>query len=91
MKFMAKTYMQSATFRDLNLASTEGTMVEYVTSEGFNARRNTKAPPSVVVTSIFFLFSTMLTAYSGILFYKARRDAKNLPQLMEQPLTGIWT
>ena len=83
--------MQSATFRDLGLASTEGNLVEYVTSEGYSAKRNSKKAPSPVGTGIFFLVSSLLTAYGGFMFYKARKEAKNMPQFLDQPLSGVFT
>ena len=85
---MAKTTMLSASFRELALANSEGTLVEYVTREGYSGKRNTKRI-SATGTGIFFLISSMLTLYGGFMFYKARKEAKNVPKFLEQPLSGV--
>jgi hypothetical protein len=91
MKFMAKTNMQSATFSTLSMAQSQGSMSMYVTREGYTAKRNTKKAPNPVGTGIFFLFSFILTSYGAFMFYKARKEAKNMPQFLEQPLSGVFT
>ena len=91
MKFMAKTAMQSATFSTLSLASAQGTLSEYVTREGYTAKRNSKKAPHPGGTGVFFVFSFLLSSYGAFMFYKARKEAKNMPTYLEQPLSGVFT
>ena len=91
MKFMAKTNMQSATFSTLSLASSQGTLSEYVTREGFTAKRNSKKTPNPAGTGIFFAFSFLLSSYGAFMFYKARKEAKNMPSFLETPLSGVFS
>lgn len=91
MKFMAKTAMQSATFSTLSLASAQGTLSEYVTREGYTAKRNSKKAPNPGGTGVFFVFSFLLSSYGAFMFYKARKEAKNMPTYLEQPLSGVFT
>jgi hypothetical protein len=76
MKFMAKTEMYSATFRDLALASTQGTLVNYV--EGYTT--GALKPKSAWVTAFFFLLSMVVLVVGVYMAYKARKDLKNVPQ-----------
>jgi hypothetical protein len=82
MKFMAKTEMHSATFRDLALASTQGTLVNYV--EGYTSSAG--KPKSAWVTAFFFLFSMAVLAGGVYMSYKIRRELKNAPH--KEPLVS---
>jgi hypothetical protein len=80
MKFMAKTEMYSVTFRDLALASTQGTLVNNV--EGYTS--SVGKSKSVGVTVFFFLFSMIILAGGVYMTHKARKDLQNAPQFVSK-------
>lgn len=88
MKFMAKTEMYTATFRDLSLASTQGTLVKYIPVEGYTTeRRQSSSTGSAWVTGIFFILSVAVLSGGIYMAYKVRKDLKEAPQFIsKEPL-----
>ena len=84
MKFMAKTEMYTATFRDLSLASTQGTLVNYIPVEGYTVG---SSKGSTWVTTVFFIVSVAVLAGGIFMSYKVRKDLKGVPQFIsKEPL-----
>lgn len=81
MKFMAKTTMYTATFRDLVLANTQGTLVDHPLSgyrdgnikylSSYNATR------SVFLEYLFLIFSICVLWY-GIVKYRKMKQSKQI-------------
>jgi hypothetical protein len=90
MKFMAKTDMLSATLRDLSLAGLQHSLVEYVPLEGYNAitGSNGNRKRSARLTAAFFVFSAGVLAYGAFLFDRVRKEIKNIPEFLKEPLSG---
>jgi hypothetical protein len=87
MKFMAKTTMYTATYRDLALATTQGTLVDNpvvasytkVSKSAVANLSTTKAQRAAkaFVTSCFFVVSVMFLMYGTVKFWRARKEMRN--------------
>jgi hypothetical protein len=92
MKFMAKTTMNTATFRDLTLANTQGTLVENPLSgyrQGSISYMSSINPRTSFVMEYLFLFVSMFVLIYGLCQFRiARRDAQSGPATttLKQPL-----
>ena len=75
MKFMAKTTMNTATFRDLTLGKTQGTLVNYpFTGNSATQTNYRKLAFGTFFTYVFFLFSTAVCLLGVVSFVKVRRE-----------------
>jgi hypothetical protein len=72
MKFMAKTTMNTATFRDLAVATAQGTLVDQPLAGYYAAR--TSFGMSTLGTYLFFVASILLLIYGIFKFRSARRQ-----------------
>ena len=81
MKFMAKTTMNTATFRDVSLGRTQGTLLPIFSGSG--ARRGFYRLQSVgtVLTYIFTILSFCVFGRGLFYFLKVRREVKYQPDL----------
>jgi hypothetical protein len=94
MKFMAKTTMNAATYRDLSLALQQGTTTDFqLTALSTNGQSKWAAVSSNTgvrsfVTILFFMFSSFMLVLGLLFFRKARREANfNMPSFsLKQPL-----
>jgi len=90
MKFMAKTYMDTAMMRDVVLAHRQGSLVRHVPVSGLKGPvRFVKAKRAMNVfgTTLYFVASIALAAYGVTVFRKARADANFAPNWnLKQPL-----
>jgi hypothetical protein len=86
MKFMAKTTMETATYRDLALASTQGTFVDnpvskyqeyFAYSEVHSASGRVQKAKGVFVTCCLFIVSSLVMAVGMFTFSKARKERRN--------------
>lgn len=93
MKFMAKTTMKTATFRDMALASTQGTLVEvpldalsdgsYFSSSSSSSSANIAG---IFGTVCLFLVSTFILCCGIYLVRKAQKNTNYEPKFnMDQP------
>jgi hypothetical protein len=76
MKFMAKTTMKSATFRDLAVANAQGTLVDSPMS-GYRVQR--KHRQTFFGTYFFFAVSTLFFIASAFRFRRVRKEALLAP------------
>jgi len=83
---MAKTEMNAFTFRDISLASTQGTLVEYVPLLGYTNQSKKRGAVYTFVTLLFFLVSFSILTVGLFMAYKARRDLRRFPQFIKEPL-----
>jgi hypothetical protein len=84
MKFMAKTEMQTATFRDMAAASSQGTLVD---SPLAGYRHKVRATPGTTTTYLYLSFSTFILVFGIFRFLKARRQHNFAPNWSpKQPL-----
>jgi hypothetical protein len=94
MKFAAKTYMDTATIRDVALAARQGTLCEVLPMEGLqvgssSSNRMFSAPKGFDVFSsiLFLVVSCGVLVYGVVVFRKARKDANYAPNWsMKEPL-----
>lgn len=81
MKFMAKTTMYTATFRDLSLASSQGTLVENPLSgyrDGSISYLSTyNVRQSLVKEYLFLILSIMFLTYGLVKYSRARWATNN--------------
>ena len=77
MKFMAKTTMKTATFRDLALASAQGTLVDTPMSGYFNVKN--KARIGAAGTYFFLALSICFFIYGILKFHKIRKEKNFAP------------
>ena len=73
MKFMAKTEMQTATFRDLAVASAQGTLVD---SPLAGYRHKARVNPGMNITYLYMSMSACVLVFGIFRFYKARQERK---------------
>ena len=73
MKFMAKTEMQTATFRDLAVASAQGTLVD---SPLAGYRRKARVMPGMNSTYVYMTMSVCVLFFGIFRFYKARQEQR---------------
>ncbi len=73
MKFMAKTEMQTATFRDLAVASAQGTLVD---SPLAGYRQKARSSPGMIITYLYMSISASVLVFGIFRFYKARQEQK---------------
>ena len=92
MKFMAKTEMNTATFRDLSLAQSQGTLVDrplagFMDSKARNARYMMESA-GTALNYLFFMVSAAVLFYGVTNFWRVRRKVKLAPkaQKMDEPL-----
>ena len=90
MKFMAKTTMQTATFRDLQLARTQGTVVKSPLA-GYKQDRKPfyrKQTLNTVKRYIFFFASLYIFVNAIRYFFRVKRQVKYQPKLgfVKEPL-----
>jgi len=72
MKFMAKTTMNTATFRDMSLGRYQGTLTA-TQMNGYNVNKNWRREAfSNVLTYFFLCVSLVIFGYGSIYFYKAK-------------------
>jgi hypothetical protein len=84
MKFMAKTEMQTATFRDLAVASAQGTLVD---SPLAGYRQKSRARPEVTETYLYLITSACILIFGIFRFRKVRQDHDFAPNWSpKQPL-----
>ena len=89
---MAKTTMNTATFRDLSLARTQGTLVDQPLAGfmGSTARNRNYLLDSVgtLVNYAFLILSLAVLSYGVTNFWKVRRKVKLAPKFhkSEEPL-----
>ena len=76
MKFMAKTTMKTATFRDVSLATAQGTLVDSPLS-GYLA--TSKASSTGAVTTYLFLFASVTVLVYGLVKYRSARTVMSTP------------
>jgi len=76
MKFMAKTVMNTATFRDLTLATSQGTLVSKPLS-GYRVLK--KHRTGMFGTYLYLLCSTSLFIYGIVKFHKIRKEKNFAP------------
>ena len=90
MKFMAKTEMQTATFRDLHLASMQGTLVDFPLEEhaGGSARQSyyRRVAAGTFFTYVSFLFSLVVLVYGIVVFRKLRQSTVSPNWNANEPL-----
>mmetsp|Transcript_34012 Transcript_34012/g.82466 ORF Transcript_34012/g.82466 Transcript_34012/m.82466 type:complete len:431 (-) Transcript_34012:221-1513(-) len=92
MKFMAKTSMNTATFRDLSLAQSQGTLVDSPLAGFMDSRaRSTHymmESAGTVMNYVFLAFSVAILFYGVTNFWRVRRKVKLAPktQKMDEPL-----
>lgn len=94
MKFMAKTTMNAATYRDLSLALQQGTTTGFQLTSLSTKGQSTWAAVSSntgvksFVTVLFFMTSSFMLVLGLLFFRKARREANfNMPSFsLKQPL-----
>jgi hypothetical protein len=83
MKFMAKTTMNTATFRDLAVATAQGTLVDQPLAGYYAARASFGM--TAFGTYVFFALSLLLLVYGIMKFRLARRQGGKEP-----PSTSTW-
>ena len=84
MKFMAKTEMNTATFRDITLATSQGTLVDRPLS-GYRVSKKFRS--DVFGTYFYLLISTSLLIYGIIKFRRIRKEVNFAPNWdPKQPL-----
>jgi hypothetical protein len=86
MKFMAKTEMNAFTFRDISLASTQGTLVDYVPLLGYTNQNKLHSGAYTFVTVSFLIVSLTVLAIGSFMAYKARRELARIPRQVQEPL-----
>jgi hypothetical protein len=86
MKFMAKTEMNAFTFRDISLASTQGTLVDYVPLLGYTNQNKLHSGAYTFVTVSFLIVSLTVLAIGSFMAYKARRELARIPKQVQEPL-----
>jgi hypothetical protein len=87
MKFMAKTTMYTATYRDLALATAQGTLVDnpvvagysYASKSAINNTTKASRAAKAFVTCCFFIASAVILVNGVFKFLKARREMRNGP------------
>lgn len=82
---MAKTEMNAFTFRDISLASTQGTLVEYVPLAGYT-NAATRGAAYTFVTIVLGIFSVSILLCGIYMIVKARKDLESIPEFIEEPL-----
>ena len=88
MKFMAKTTMNTATFRDITLATSQGTLVDKPLS-GYRVTK--KRRRGFFLTYLYLFGATYLFFYAILKFLKIRREKNFAPQWdIKEPL-GVFT
>jgi hypothetical protein len=80
MKFMAKTKMNTATFRDMSLGRYQGTLVA-TPLNGFNTQHDSwrRESWSNRLTYLFLFVALMCFLYGFIYFIRAKNDTKYKP------------
>lgn len=75
MKFSAKTTMRTATFRDMSLGRTQGTLVESPLA-GFldSSREYRRDVVGNVLTYFFFITATLCLCYTGCAFWRVKEE-----------------
>lgn len=92
MKFMAKTTMNTATFRDLALANAQGTLVDNPLSgyrQGSISYMSSINPTQMFIFEYLFLCVSIYICIYGLFQYqRAKRDARNAAPAtsLKQPL-----
>lgn len=92
MKFMAKTTMNTATFRDLSLARSQGTLVDQPLAGFMDAKaRSTHymmESAGTLVNYLFFVLSIGVLFYGITNFWRVRRKVKMAPKFSksDEPL-----
>jgi len=96
MKFMAKTYMETATYRDLALAKTQNTFVDnpvhsyysYTSiSESSKPTAKVERAKGVFITCCFFIISSIVLAFGMYSISKVRKEMRDSAQFsMSNPL-----
>ena len=85
MKFMAKTYMNTATFRDLSLARSQGTLVDTPLAgfAGSNSRRIKYIQYAFMsfLNYVFLVVAIGVLIYGIVSFWKARAKVKRTPDM----------
>ena len=72
MKFMAKTTMNTATFRDMSLGRYQGTLTA-TQMNGFSGSKNWRQEAwENALTYLFLSFSLVVFIYGSVYFYKAK-------------------
>jgi len=72
MKFMAKTTMNTATFRDMSLGRYQGTLTA-TQMNGYNVNKNWRREAFANAATYLFLCLSLVTfIYGSIYFYKAK-------------------
>ena len=93
MKFMAKTTMQTATFRDLQLARTQGTVVKSPLA-GYKQDRKPfyrKQTFNTFKRYVFFVVSMVMLFNSAKYFWRVKKERKYQPHLafFKEPLVEM--
>lgn len=72
MKFMAKTTMNTATFRDMSLGRYQGTLTATQMNGYSGAAKWRRESLSNLLTYLFLFLATSFFVYGGVYFYKAK-------------------
>ena len=83
---MAKTTMNAFTFRDISLASTQGTLVDYVPLLGYTDQSKIHNAAYTFVTTSFLIVSLTVLAIGSFMAYRARRELARIPKQVKEPL-----
>jgi hypothetical protein len=73
MKFMAKTTMNTATFRDIALANSQGTLVSNPLSgvnDGTMSHMSSVNPANIFIREYIFLFAALVVLGYGVTKYR---------------------
>jgi hypothetical protein len=86
MKFMAKTTMKTATFRDMTLAQQQGTLADAPLS-GYQLKVRHNPFAGVVGTWLYLIFSIFFLLWAVLKFRKVRKEKNFAPNWSpKQPL-----
>ena len=75
MKFIAKTTVNAATFRDLSLANTQGTLVD-MPLLAFNSGKQDHGAFYVFATGVLLVIAVYCFCCGGCLLMKVRKEAE---------------
>ena len=85
---MAKTTMNTATFRDITLATSQGTLVDKPLS-GYRVTKQRRR--GFLLTYLYLIGATYLFFYAILKFLKIRREKNFAPQWDPKEPLGVFT